>query len=69
MSDALKHGFIRFERPAIALVAVASFVFVWHAQPAGPVMYLLFTAIIAARIRLRPASGPLAVPADAYVTV
>lgn len=63
MSDALKHGFIRLERPAIALVAVGSFVFTWHAQPAGPVMYLLFAAIIAARIRLR---GPVGAPAAAY---
>jgi len=68
MSDALKHGIIGFERFAIALVAVGSFVFVWQAQPAGPVMYLLFAAIIAARIRLRPTSGPIGEPATAYAS-
>jgi len=54
MSDGLKHGFVRFERTAIVVIAVAGFVFVWHALPTGPAMVAVIAAIIAARMRLKP---------------
>jgi len=57
VSDGLKHGFVRFERTAFAVIAVAGFVFVWHALPTGPAMVAVIATIIAARMRLKPGIG------------